>query len=221
LSLAAVALIAAVVAVVAGLTATPAAAHASLVSSSPPDGAALTTAPTKIELVFSEDVGEPSIIAVAGPDGVQVVDGPTQIRKASAVQPLKAVTAAGLYKVAYRVVSADGHPVSGQLTFTFAPPGSHVTVSGQAPSKRATGAADGHGAHFVALGVLVVAAVAASVIALRKDRQYDRAAISINPAISGDASPGAVHTGAPDPATPETAPADAATGSEARNQRAK
>jgi methionine-rich copper-binding protein CopC len=221
-SLAAAALIAVVLA---GLAATPAAAHASLVSSSPRDGAAVTTAPKKVELVFSEDVGAPSIIDVTGPGGVQVVDGPTQVRNASAIQPLKALTAVGLYKIAYRVVSADGHPVSGQLTFTYAPPGSHVTASGQAESNPPTGAAGGHGAHFVALGVLVLAAVAASVIALRKDRLYDRAATGTSPATSAGAGPGAVSTGAPDAATPETGPdttpADVATGSQARNQRAE
>ena len=221
-SLATAALIAVVVA---GLAATPAAAHASLVSSSPPDGAAVTTAPTQVELVFSEDVGAPAIIAVTGPGGIQVVDGPTQVRKASAIQPLKTLTAVGLYKIAYRVVSADGHPVSGQLTFTYAPPGSHITAGGQAQSNPANSATGGHGAHLVALGVLVFAAVAASVIALRKDRLYDRAATGTTPATPAGAGPGAVSTGAPDAAIPQTgpdtAPVDAATGSEARNQRAE
>ena len=211
---------------VAGLAATPAAAHASLISSSPPDGAAVATAPTKVELIFSEDVGTLSIIVVTGPDGVQVVDGPTQIRNASAVQPLKTLTAVGLYQIAYRVVSADGHPVSGRLTFTYAPPGSNVTVSHQGHSKPATGAADGHGAHFVALGILVLAAVAASVIALRKDRQYDRAATGPTPATVGEASPRAASTGAPDTAAADSAAedsaaADPATGTGAKKQRAR
>jgi methionine-rich copper-binding protein CopC len=238
LPLAAAALIAILVA---GLAATPAAAHASLISSSPPDGAAVATAPTKVELIFSEDVGALSVIAVTGPDGVQVVDGPTQIRNASAVQPLKTLTAVGLYKIAYRVVSADGHPVSGRLTFTYAPPGSNVTEGHQGAPNPATGAADGHGAHLVALGILVLAAVAASVIALRKDRQYDRAATGTTPATVGEASPGAASTGAPDTAAPDnaapdnaapdnaapdsaaadSATADSATGTGAKKQRAK
>jgi methionine-rich copper-binding protein CopC len=233
LPLAAAALIAILVA---GLAATPAAAHASLISSSPPDGATVATAPTKVELVFSEDVGALSIIAVTGPDGVQVVDGPTQIRNASAVQPLKTLTVVGLYKIAYRVVSADGHPVSGRLTFTYAPAGSNIPLSHQGHSKPATGATDGHGAHFIALGILVLAAVAASVIALRKDRQYDRAATGPTPTTVGEASPGAASTGAPDAATPDTAApdtaapdsataesatADSATGTGAKKQRAR
>jgi methionine-rich copper-binding protein CopC len=211
---------------VAALAATPAAAHASLISSSPPDGAAVATAPTKVELIFSEAVGALSIIAVTGPDGVQVVDGPTQIQNAWAVQPLKTLTAVGLYKIAYRAVSADGHPVSGRLTFTYAPPGSNIPLSHQGHSKPATGAADSHGAHFVALGILVLAAVAASVIALRKDRQYDRAATGPTPATVGDASPGAASTGAPDTAAPDSAAADSATadsatGTGAKKQRAR
>ena len=166
---------------VVALAATPVAAHASLLSSSPPDGAAVVTAPTKVELIFSEDVGAPSIIAVTGPDGIPVVDGSTQTRNASAVQPLKSLTSAGLYKIAYRVVSADGHPVSGQLTFTYAPPGSDVRVSDQERSAQAKGALGGHGAHLVALGILVLAAVLASVVALRKDRQYKQAAVDSGP----------------------------------------
>jgi hypothetical protein len=218
LSLATAALLAVVVA---GLGATQAAAHASLISSSPPDGATVTTAPTRVELAFSEDVGAPSIIAVTGPNGIQVVDGPTQIRNASAIQPLKTLTAAGLYKIAYRVVSADGHPVSGQLTFTYAPAGSNVVASAQARSKPTTSAADGHGAHLVALGVLVLAAVAASVIALRKDRQYDRAGTGDTPATLGGARPGEVSTGTEDSAARDTTAADTAAGIEAKNQRAK
>jgi copper resistance protein C len=140
------------------------------------------------------------------------------------------LTTGGLYKIAYRVVSADGHPVSGQLTFTYAPPGSNLTVSHQG-RKPATGAADGHGAHYIALGILVLAAVAASVIALRKDRQYDRAAASTTPATLGEATPGAVSTGAPDTAAsdtavpdsavPDSAAADPATGNGAKKQPAR
>jgi len=210
-----------IAAVIAGLTATPAAAHASLVSSSPPDGSAATTPPVTVELTFSEDVTAPSIIAVTGPEGVQVADGPTQIRKSSAIQPLKTLTAAGAYKITYRVVSADGHPVSGQLTFTYAPPGSNLTVRDQASREPATGATDGHSAHFVALGVLVLAAVAASIMALRKDRRYDRPAIGPTPHYADDGSQGAASTEASHTAAAEEPTADSRTSNGAKKQRAR
>lgn len=210
-----------IVILVAGLTATPAAAHASLVASSPPAGAAVTIAPTEVELIFSEDVTAPSIIAVTGPGGSQVAAGPTQVRNALVVQPLTSLTAAGVYKIAYRVVSADGHPVSGELTFTYAPPGSHVTAKAQASSEPTTGAAEGHGSHLIALGILVLAAVAASVIALRKDRRYDRVLTGPTPPGAGEASPGAASTEASHAAATDAPTAEPRPGNGAKKQRAR
>lgn len=170
---AAVALIAATAV---GLAANAASAHASLVSSAPSDGATVGAAPAQVQLTFDEDLRAPSIVIVTAADRTRVDDGPTQIVNATATQHLKKLTAVGRYTIAYRMVSADGHPVSGQLTFTFAPPGSTVPAGASAPEQAPAGqgAVDSHGAHLVALGVLIAAAAAASVIALVKDRDYDR-----------------------------------------------
>lgn len=100
------------------LPATPASAHAGLVSTTPGDGAVLATAPRTIELVF----GEPVALV---PDGFQLYDGSGGHRTLQVEQLDETVTAAlppnltdGSYKLTWRVVSGDSHPASGVLSFT-------------------------------------------------------------------------------------------------------
>jgi copper resistance protein C len=91
--------------------------HARLASSTPQDGATVKSA-GEVVLTFNEDVN-PDFVAVRvkGPEGSQTagapgVDGPT------VTQALTAALPAGEHTVTYRVVSADGHPVAGTVTFT-------------------------------------------------------------------------------------------------------
>ena len=122
----AAALLAAVFAVTGGLAAlgaAPASAHAHLVRATPGDGATVTTAPTRVRLVFDENVRTPAALVVTGPSGTQVEQGPVQVLDNTASVRVH-VLAAGRYTVAFRVVSADGHPVSAQTSFRFTPGGS-------------------------------------------------------------------------------------------------
>jgi methionine-rich copper-binding protein CopC len=122
----AAALLAAVFAVtggLAGLWATPASAHARLVRAVPGDGATVTTAPARVRLVFDENLRTPAALVVTGPSGTRVEHGPVQVLDNTASVRVD-VTAAGRYTVAFRVVSADGHPVSAQTSFRFTPGGS-------------------------------------------------------------------------------------------------
>ena len=154
----------------------PASAHASLVSSRPGDDATITAAPNHVELTFDENIRRPSTVIVTAPDGVRVEKGLTQILRATATQPLAEITTTGWYTVAYRVVSADGHPVYGQLSFRYAPLGEASAAAGSPAARRSSdghGAVSGHGGHLVALGILVAAALVASFIALRRNRKYD------------------------------------------------
>lgn len=126
LSLTAVAIVA--------LAASPAAAHASLVSSSPRDGATLPTAPTSVSLTFDEAVGPKPVIIVTAPDGSRVDRGGTSAR-GPVLTTRVAIDTEGTFVIAYRVVSDDGHPVDGELTFSVGTPG---------PAAR-TGTGGGHG----------------------------------------------------------------------------
>jgi hypothetical protein len=91
--------------------------HAQLVSTSPKDGASLPTA-EEVALTFSEDVNEQFLrVTVTGPDGAEV-DGKPAVDGPRVTQPLAADLPAGEHEVVFRVVSVDGHPVSGKISFT-------------------------------------------------------------------------------------------------------
>ncbi|GAA3525159.1 hypothetical protein AFL01nite_14040 [Aeromicrobium flavum] len=96
----------------------PAQAHTSLISSDPTAGSRTEEVPDRIVLTFSEDLRQPSeasLIVDGSALGAEVkVDGPRLV----VVPPADA--AGGAYQVNYRVVSADGHPITGTHEFTVA-----------------------------------------------------------------------------------------------------
>ncbi|WP_165367775.1 copper resistance CopC family protein [Phytoactinopolyspora endophytica] len=90
-------------------------------SSTPEDGATVDDQPGTIELVFNENVqDQPDFTQMAVLDadedgfhaGDPVIDGNTVLQDVSELPD-------GDYTVSYRVVSADGHPVSGTVEFTM------------------------------------------------------------------------------------------------------
>ncbi len=101
------------------LTALPAAAHSTLLSATPEDGAELEQAPEAVVLTFNEDITDLGTdIVVTGPDGADATDGETQIDGAEVTRALASDLPAGEYTVTWRAVSADGHPIDGESTFT-------------------------------------------------------------------------------------------------------
>ncbi len=107
-------------AIVSVIIAMPASAHTALVKITPSAGAALTTAPTEVVLEFNEPVSRTfATVAVRTAGGVSVSRGTPMVRGAKVTQPLSPDLASGAYRVAYRLVSADGHPVSGESRFTL------------------------------------------------------------------------------------------------------
>jgi copper resistance protein C len=115
------------------LGAAPAFAHTRLEGSNPVDKSSVDSAPSTVSLQFNEDVqSEFAAITVVGPDGTQyqtggVTAGGGQV--STAVSPLGP---AGTYQVGYRVVSDDGHPVQGKLSFTLTAPGPGAAASASA-----------------------------------------------------------------------------------------
>lgn len=95
----------------------PADAHASLVSTDPADGSQLQTAPLAVELTFSEDL-DTGFVTVTAPDGTKVGTSEPRLSGARMSADLAEGHQSGKYTVAYRVVSVDGHPVTGEFTFT-------------------------------------------------------------------------------------------------------
>ena len=95
-----------------------ASAHASLVASDPTEGQQLDTLPDSVSFEFSEAMSEPAYVAVTGPDGSSVIAGEPTVTGAVVSQTLDGSDVPGTYTMAYRAVSEDGHPVTGQITFT-------------------------------------------------------------------------------------------------------
>ena len=108
-------------------------AHATLVSAEPVAGSVVATAPTRVRLVFSEAV-EPALaqLSLDGGDGgvtpLATTGDPRDVY--AVIAPLGTLTAGG-YRVLWRVVSVDGHPVGGSFVFTIR--GGSGTTSSAAP----------------------------------------------------------------------------------------
>ncbi|WP_241249455.1 copper resistance CopC family protein [Rhodococcus sp. X156] len=102
----------------------PASAHSYLVSSDPADGAEVATSPAQVALTFNEPL-QPAFgsVSVVGPDGNQWSTGSATITGSTATVALTELGPAGRYTVAYRVLSADSHPVTGTVSFTLTTPG--------------------------------------------------------------------------------------------------
>ncbi|MET9506064.1 copper resistance protein CopC [Streptomyces sp. NPDC006622] len=112
-----------------------ASAHAALRDADPADGSVLRTAPRGITLTFTESVGLiDDTFRVFGPDNGRVETGEAQHadgRSDSARVTLPAQLGTGTYTVAWRVVSADSHPIAGAFTFSIgAPSPTPATVPG-------------------------------------------------------------------------------------------
>jgi methionine-rich copper-binding protein CopC len=100
-------------------TALPALAHNEFKSSNPKDGATLDTAPTAVELTFSEDlIDGQTTVTLAGPDGADTSAGTAQLSGAKVSVPLKP-TKAGTYTVTWKVVADDGDVTDGTFKFTL------------------------------------------------------------------------------------------------------
>ncbi|WP_031185092.1 copper resistance protein CopC [Streptomyces sp. NRRL F-5635] len=107
-------------------TAAPASAHAALDGTDPGDGAVFERAPAHVTLTFSESVGlRDDSFRVLDPGGHRVRTGEAgraDGRADTARVALLGGLGEGTYTVAWRVVSADSHPVSGAFTFSVGAP---------------------------------------------------------------------------------------------------
>jgi len=135
-------------------TAGSASAHATLVSTDPAEGAVVDEAPSTVTFTFDEPV---QLV----PDGLLAFDAAGERVDVEAAASGVEVTgrlpddlADGTYVVTWRVVSADGHPIAGSLTFhvtapspKVAPPQTGPVDPGGVPTVQAIV----HGVDYVAL----------------------------------------------------------------------
>ena len=99
-------------------------AHADLQVSTPEDGESLEVAPEEIRLTFSEELFEElveiSILDAAGDLYSTIKVEQTPPPGTDVIFPWPPQAPPGEYSIAYRVVSADGHPVTGTVSFSYA-----------------------------------------------------------------------------------------------------
>ncbi|MFI9008691.1 copper resistance protein CopC [Actinosynnema sp. NPDC053489] len=128
-------------------TAAPALAHNVLVGSDPKDGARLDAGPAAITLTFDQPVqaGEKfNTVTVTGPEGTRwEADGEPTVRNSSVTFPVRPLGPAAEYVVGYRVLSADGHPVTGSLRFTLTKAGDGTPAPAAAAEQDQEGTSSG------------------------------------------------------------------------------
>jgi methionine-rich copper-binding protein CopC len=101
----------------------PSQAHSGLVSSNPADKATVQSLPTEISLTFNEKLmtisgKQVNKFTLHNPEHHLMKLGALKITGATiSAKVLDQSTDAGTYKIYYRVISADGHPVSGIISF--------------------------------------------------------------------------------------------------------
>ncbi len=96
----------------------PAYAHNVLVSADPAIGSSISSGPAEVSVTFNAPVqnGFTELI-VLGPGNTHWEAGPPTIDGDTVRAPLRTLGPAAWYTIEYRIVSADGHPVSGSARF--------------------------------------------------------------------------------------------------------
>lgn len=191
----------AVIALLAGAvvlaTAAPAQAHSAIVDSTPAEGETLTALPEAFSVTANEtllDLGGQGVFAlvIRDAEGRYYGDGCVDVVDATmSAEP--AIGASGDYEMLWQIVSADGHPVSGEIAFSweapagFAPatPRAAVPVCGEDPGAVPTPAPDEAGESGFPWPAIATfaAAILAVIVATRAARiqQRTRAADRLAP----------------------------------------
>ena len=99
-------------------TAEPASAHAHLVKSLPSAGAVLAAGPSEVVLTFDQPIqafpGANGMV-VTGPQGSHWACGRARINGNTLTASMSEVGPPGAYQIHYRVLGADGHPITGSV----------------------------------------------------------------------------------------------------------
>ncbi|MFG1867261.1 copper resistance CopC family protein [Micromonospora arborensis] len=154
----------------------PAWAHNSLRSASPAKDSTLPSAPTELTLEFMQRL-DPTFTTIVLTDAAKrkIPTGDPVVAGARSTVRVSDTLPNGTYTVAYRVVSADGHPVQGSYPFTVADPSAtaaptSAAAQGASPSAAAAAEPDrGPGAGvLVGGGALAALAVVATSLLWRR-----------------------------------------------------
>jgi copper resistance protein C len=192
---AAAAVLALLLAVTGGVSA--AFAHTQLTNSVPTSGATVERTPGSIQLSFTEPIdARLASVVVVGPKGENLAVGSPRQSGPGLIQPMTASREPGRIRVAYRVVSLDGHPVSDSYSFTVRKGDPNAPV---APQDQSTPGATASGDTGVSAGLLVgglavlALLVGGALVARRRARAADSAPEPVAP------------SGPPDPSSSQNA----------------
>lgn len=168
-----------------------ASAHSALIGSTPAAGSTIESLPAEVTLTFNEDLSTISPALVLLRDGQPAATLTPRVEGANLIAASPTDLAPGAYQLAYRVVSADGHPVDGTIDFTLtgsaaaAPAPSTAPSADASPSPAAADADesaaaqstsassdsdDGSAVPFVIGGIAVVALAAAAAVVIARRR---------------------------------------------------
>ncbi|GMA24069.1 hypothetical protein GCM10025864_18280 [Luteimicrobium album] len=190
------------------LVAAPASAHDYVVSTTPKADTTADAAVPTVDVTFDDVVLDPqhdgstTVLQVTDPSGKHFETSCPAVSGRQISVPT-ALGDAGAYTVTWRIVSADGHPVSGTFGFEYRPPSGTTSAAGQAASPcggstaqaGAATATKANGSSAVSpgvvVGIVVAVVVLAAVVAVLLTRRARR---------SLDAAPDAAADGAPDDA---------------------
>ncbi len=159
------------------MLATPASAHASVLATTPTDGQSVPESPPFFSVTFSEAVSiELGGLSVLNRSGSRVEDGDTISAEGGKVLrvALDPDLADGTYVGTWRVVSVDGHAISGSALFAVGTPVDASAVSGLSARTDPTWEVIGAISRFVTFVASLLAAGLAFFLAFLHDQRRDR-----------------------------------------------
>jgi hypothetical protein len=160
------------------VTTAPAEAHTTLTSSDPKKGATVTS-PRQIRLTFGDPVRFTGVVVLDAKGGHHE-SGKSHAVDNHVTEQVAGVLVPGVYTVGWRVVAPDGHPVTGEYTFTVkggggaaspAPSSSAAAPSAgpaTTPAAESSKPASSAGWWWIGLGILVVALAGGGLALVRR-----------------------------------------------------
>lgn len=149
--------------------AVPAAAHTSLIASSPGSGSTVRP-PAAVELTYGDPVRFVGVVVLDAQGRHHEAGGP-RVVDAKVTQAIAGTLPNGPYTVGWRVVAPDGHPVTGRYQFTVtggaAAPARAPAAPAEAPAASST-APSSAGWWWAGLAALLVAGAAGGVFRIRQ-----------------------------------------------------
>lgn len=114
--------------------AAPAGAHSVLIGSDPEAGTAVASLPDRVSLQFNEPLQESfAAVTLTDAEGNRWSDDDVAVSGDTVSAGVAGAGAAGTYTIAYRVISADSHPISGTVEFTLTEAGDGTPAIPQPP----------------------------------------------------------------------------------------